>query len=134
MSTILLSIKPIYVEQIFNGTKMYEYRKKECQRKIDKIIVYSTSPIKKVVGELTIKSILVDNKRIIWDKTYKNSGISKEKFEQYFSNQEKAVAFEIESYKKYDKCKDLSDYNLKCAPQLYVYINDRSNYESINNL
>ena len=37
MATILLSIKPEYVERIFNGSKKYEFRKHLPQEKVDKI-------------------------------------------------------------------------------------------------
>ena len=57
MSIILMSIKPEYVDKIFSGEKKYEYRKRLCKEKIDTIIVYSSSPIQKVVGELKIKQI-----------------------------------------------------------------------------
>ena len=51
MGKILLSIKPIYVNKILNGTKKYEYRKRKPKRNdIGKLIIYSTSPIKKVVS------------------------------------------------------------------------------------
>lgn len=46
MATILLSIKPEYVDKIFTRTKKYEYRKRLSQLPVDKIIVYSTDPIK----------------------------------------------------------------------------------------
>lgn len=55
MCKILLSINPNHVENIFNGTKKYEFRKVECKKPVDKIIIYSTSPIKKVVGEALVK-------------------------------------------------------------------------------
>ena len=37
MATILLSIKPEYVERIFNGSKKYEFRKYLTQEKVEKI-------------------------------------------------------------------------------------------------
>ena len=42
MCAILLSINPVHVENIMNGTKGYEFRKKACKRPVDKIIIYST--------------------------------------------------------------------------------------------
>lgn len=122
MSTILMSIKPEYVEKLFNGTKKYEYRKKRCKKNIDKIIVYSTNPVKKVVGELEIEDILEDNKEVIWEETKLYSGIVKEKYDSYFKKEDTAVAYKIKSYKLYDNKKELSDFNIKASPQSYVYI------------
>ena len=44
MRAILLSIKPEYVEKIFDGTKKYEYRKTKCKEKVGKINIYKLIP------------------------------------------------------------------------------------------
>lgn len=49
MAVILLSIKPEYAEKIFAGTKKYEYRRHIASEKVEKIIVYSTAPVKQVI-------------------------------------------------------------------------------------
>ena len=54
MSVILLSIKPEYCKKIFEGTKKYEFRKHLAQNDVEKIVVYSTAPEKKVVGEIEV--------------------------------------------------------------------------------
>jgi len=69
MCVILLSINPNHVENILNGTKRYEFRKKVCKRHVDKILIYSTTPIMKVVGEAEVEEVLVDNPEAIWKKT-----------------------------------------------------------------
>ena len=125
MSIILMSIKPEYVDKIFSGEKKYEYRKRLCKEKIDTIIVYSSSPIQKVVGELKIKQVLYNKKSIIWDKTNRYGGITKTKYDKYYENCSYAVAYEIEKSILYDKQKDLKDFNVKKAPQSYVYITNK---------
>ena len=125
MSKILMSIKPEYVDKIFSGEKKYEYRKRLCKEKIDTIIVYSSSPIQKVVGELKIKQVLYDKKNVIWNKTNKYGGITKIKYDNYYENCGYVVAYEIEKAILYDKQKDLKDFNVRTAPQSYVYITNK---------
>ena len=125
MSIILMSIKPEYVDKIFSGEKKYEYRKRLCKEKIDTIIVYSSSPIQKVVGELKIKQVLYDKKNVIWNKTNKYGGITKIKYDNYYENCGYVVAYEIEKAIFYDKQKDLKDFNVRTAPQSYVYITNK---------
>ena len=125
MSKILMSIKPEYVIKIFSGEKKYEYRKRLCKEKIDTIIVYSSSPIQKVVGELKIKQVLYDKKNVIWNKTNKYGGITKIKYDNYYENCGYVVAYEIEKAILYDKQKDLKDFNVRTAPQSYVYITNK---------
>ncbi|EGR3506369.1 hypothetical protein DC852_24550, partial [Vibrio parahaemolyticus] len=62
----LLSIKPKYVDEIISGKKKYEFRKKIFKRDIDSIIVYCTSPIKMVVGEIFFSETISDTPRKIW--------------------------------------------------------------------
>lgn len=127
MSTILMSIKPEYVNKIFSGSKKYEYRKIKCKNNPNKIIVYSSYPIKKVIGELIIEEILYDNKEIIWKKTNEYGGIDKKKYDEYFKNKEYAIAYKIKEYIKYDVPKELKEFNISQAPQSYIYI-DNKNY------
>jgi len=47
-----LSIKPEYVEGILNETKKFEFRKRLADKSVERIIIYSTLPIKQVVGEV----------------------------------------------------------------------------------
>ena len=122
MSTILMSIKPEYVSKIFSGKKKFEYRKRTCKNNIEKVIVYSSSPVQKVVGELMIKNVLCDKKNIIWNKTKVYGGIDKDKYDKYYENCEYAVAYEIEKIFLYNNPKELKDYGIKTAPQSYVYI------------
>ena len=122
MSIILMSIKPEYVEQIFSGRKKYEYRKKPCKQTIDKIIVYSSFPVQKVVGELIIDEVLHKKKEIIWDETNIYGGINKDKYDKYFEKNDYAIAYKIKKFIIYDEQKSLMDYNIKTAPQSYIYI------------
>ena len=122
MYNMLISIKPEYVENIFNGSKKYEYRKIRCKQDIDKIIIYSTYPIMKVVGEAKVEKILEDSPDHIWEKTKKYSGIDLNFYQKYFKDRSKAIAYKLTNIKKYDSPKELSSYGIKAAPQSFVYI------------
>lgn len=122
MCEILLSINPEHVENIFDGKKKYEYRKTQCKRKVDKIIIYSTSPVMKVVGEAAVKEVLVAEPKEIWKKTKKQSGIDKKFYDKYYHNKALAVAYQLTNIVKYDKPKELGEYGIKAAPQSFVYV------------
>ena len=122
MCAILLSINPNHVENIMNGTKRYEYRKVACKRQVDKILIYSTNPIMRVVGEADVEDILIDDPETIWKKTQKKSGIDKCFFDQYYANRELAVAYKLKNVVKYNVPKKLKDYGINNAPQSFRYI------------
>ena len=60
MCKLLMSINPEHVDNILAGTKKFEFRKNKCKEKIDSIIIYSTSPIMKVVAEVEVKDVIED--------------------------------------------------------------------------
>ena len=124
MCVILLSINPNHVENILNGTKRYEFRKKVCKRHVDKILIYSTTPIMKVVGEAEVEEVLVDNPEAIWKKTKTKSGIDKKFFDQYYKNRDQAVAYKIRNVIKYRQPKELKEYGVSSAPQSFRYIEE----------
>lgn len=123
MTKVLMSIKPEYVEKILNGTKKYEYRKTKTKLDIDKIIIYSTNPVKKVVAEVEVKNILIDTPENIWNKTKEYSGTTKKFYDAYFKNKKEAIAYELDEIKIYDNPKTLSELGINNAPQSYMYIN-----------
>lgn len=124
MLNALFSIKPEYVNLIFSGEKKYEFRTAVCKKNISKIIIYETSPVSKIVGEVYVSNILKDTPEKIWNKTYKNAGIEKNKFMKYFKNHEFAYAYVLENPVKYDRQISLQELNISSAPQSYLYLSD----------
>lgn len=122
MCQMLLSIHPKHVENIFLGTKRFEFRKVRCRSPITKIIIYSTSPIMQVVAEAEVVDIIEDNPSIVWEKTQEFAGISKTFFDDYFNGRDKAIAYQFGKITRYDIPKNLSDYGILNAPQSFVYL------------
>ena len=47
---VALSIKPEYVAEIKAGRKRFEYRKAIFKQKVEKVYIYGSAPVSKVVG------------------------------------------------------------------------------------
>ncbi len=120
---IILSIHPCHIEKIFSGEKTYEYRKK-IPSNLNKIIVYATMPIKKIVAIIEVEQVISDTPNIIWQKTKKQSGISKDFFSSYFKYKKIAHAIKIRNIYKLNVPQPLSVLNIKNSPQSYMYIGD----------
>jgi predicted transcriptional regulator len=119
---MLLSINPEHVENILNGTKQFEFRKIRCKSNVDKIIIYSTAPQKKVVAEAEIEEIIEDDINEVWRRTKDFAGISFAFFRAYYKDRKKAVAYKLCNVKVYAEPKKLSDYGIACPPQSFVYL------------
>ena len=121
---VILSIRPTFCKMIFSGQKVYEYRKRifTCSD-VDKVYVYATKPICKIVGFFTIDEAIEDTKTNIWAQTHIGGGISKEYFDAYFKNCDMAHAIKICQVVKLDNPIDpksvIKDFH---APQNFMYV------------
>lgn len=126
MATILLSIKPEYVDRIFNGSKKYEFRKHLPQVKVDKLVVYSTDPVQRVVGEVEVLGSLTMKPTPLWEATKQLAGISRAKYRAYFKGCAAASAFQLGQTWLYETPKTLEEIGVKSAPQSFIYLNTDS--------
>ena len=120
---VMLSIKPEYVEKIFSGEKKYEFRRNIFKNpNIKSVVIYSTFPVKKVIGEFQIEEVIKGTPEQLWNLAPNSTGISEEKFYKYFENREKGYAIKIGKLIKYMTAKNLQDFSIKSAPQSFVYV------------
>lgn len=119
---IVLPIKPNYAEKILSNEKKYEFRKKICTENIDKIYLYATSPVKKIVGEAEVLEKIMMDKKTLWKLTEKQAGITADYYEKYFLNCEMACAYKIGKVKRYDQIVKLSDVGISYVPQSFAYV------------
>ena len=98
---VLLSIKPKYVKSILEGGKRYEFRKTIFKnREINRIYIYSSSPVKKIVASFVIGDILEDHPSYLWDKVKEYAGINDRDFFAYFEGKSRAFAIEIQNLRE----------------------------------
>jgi len=118
---VLLSIKPEFVEKIIKGEKRFEYRRKIFKKDVESVIIYATSPWKKIIGEFYIDEILAEDPKILWSKTYRFSGVEKKFFMDYFKDSVIGYAIKIGKLELYKEPYNITDL-VKTPPQSYVYI------------
>lgn len=119
---VVLSIKPQFANKIFDGTKKFEFRKAIFKNQnVTSVLVYSSSPVQKVIGEFQIDQIFNDDLETLWERTKEFSGISEDYFYQYFANREQGFAIQIKNQIKFKIPRCLKeDYNLS-PPQSFAY-------------
>lgn len=122
---VLLSIKPKYVNQIMQSTKRYEFRKIIFKdRSTKRVYLYSSSPVKKIVGYFTIDSIIEDHPSRLWQTCKNYSGISEKDFFSYFQDRKKGYAIKIDEINKFNNPVEPRKYfDNFTAPQSYKYLN-----------
>ncbi|MGZ3776879.1 MAG: hypothetical protein ACXVI9_04635 [Mucilaginibacter sp.] len=120
---VILSIKPEFANKIFDGSKLYEFRRsifKDPNVKI--VVVYASSPVQKIIGEFEIDHILNLTLESLWDITQDFSGITKDFFLEYFENKDAGYAIKIKRVKKYlEPLCIREDFNA-VPPQSFLYL------------
>ena len=126
---ILLSIKPVYVEKIIRGEKKYEFRKSvfKNHNRLNRIYIYSTSPVKRIIGSFKIGHVISGSPEFIWKECRECSGISALDYFDYYKNHESAVAISIEDLQIFDcPINPFIEFKDFKAPQSFYYMKDTS--------
>jgi predicted transcriptional regulator len=123
VTKVLLSIKPAFAKEIFNGRKNFEYRKVIFRKpEVDTIIVYASAPISRIIGEFRIAGIHEYSTEDLWRITSDASGISEEEYRAYFRGRDRAYAIEIGERLLYPIPKDIEkEYGVR-PPQSFMYV------------
>jgi len=119
-----LSIKPEFVEKIFSGLKRYEFRRVIFKSKsVNKVVVYASHPVQRVVGEFEVGEILALSRNQLWQQTKQFSGIAKSYFDDYFADKQTAYAIRIEAARRYPRPITLENLCPSARPpQSFMYL------------
>lgn len=133
---VLLSIRPCYAERILDGEKKYEFRRRIFRKDVESIYIYSTSPVKRIVGVLRIEQIIEGTVEMIWEECSSGAGLSREEYFGYFENKEKAFAIKIKEVQAFDEPVDPNVISEDFVPpQSFRYVsNDFHSGSTLDNL
>lgn len=119
----LLSIKPQYAKQIYSGTKRFEYRRILPTHEDYPVLIYESSPVKKVTGVVSFVKYLTASPEELWSFSYRYAGISREDFAEYFKGTRSANAIMLFSVMRLDEPLNLGEHGLpNRPPQSFCYV------------
>ena len=127
---LFISVKPEFVEKIFNGTKTIELRKSiPGVKKEDMIIIYSTSPVMAIIGICKVKEILSMTPTNLWKEYSEKLGIDRQRYFDYYKGKNVAVGIVLKERQKFPDPIALSNFRRKFAsfqpPQTFRYIDQK---------
>ncbi len=110
---------------MINGEKFFEYRRRPISSEVTHVIVYASSPLKRIIGVVEVSQIHSDKPARTWTQTSQGAGITKKEFLSYFAGSMVAYAIEINPNAtiklNHDvKPKDI-DANFR-VPQSFMYV------------
>jgi predicted transcriptional regulator len=126
---VLVSIRPIYVSKILEGQKTVELRRKfpELGATGATAFIYSSSPVRAIVGCARIECVLKLPVSRIWKEHGAAACISRDKFDAYFSGLAFgfAIVFAgVKSLKQEVRAADLLEKFGIVPPQSYRYLTE----------
>lgn len=123
---LFISVKPEFVEKIFNGSKTIELRKSAPN--IDKdslVIIYCTSPVMSVIGTCKIKEIISNKPAKLWSDYSAKMGIDRKRYFEYYTDKSIAIGIVLKDIRKIKEEIPLSKLRLKFKnfhpPQTFRY-------------
>lgn len=128
--SVLLSIKPEFAEKILTGEKRFEFRRVIPKREVERVVVYASSPVCRLVGEFTVRQIVTAKPVTLWRRTRSHAGISWRYFAAYFDGRAEAHAFEVDRVVRYPTPIDPRKLSRRFrAPQSFVYLSSLDGFE-----
>lgn len=119
---LLISIKPEFVGKILAYEKLYEFRKSIFKQNVEKVFIYSSYPVKKIVGCFEVGEIICESPIELWNSFSDVSGISEKDFFKYYEDSEEGFAIKIDNLQIFDEFIDMSQYEEFKAPQSFCYV------------
>jgi len=118
-----MPIKPVYADKIIDGSKKFEFRRASIKGDLTHLIIYASSPVKRIIGVAVVDGVDVSYPLETWGKTKHAAGISRKDFLEYFQGKEKAVTIILKDVLTLDRsvCPKEIENNFK-VPQSFKYV------------
>lgn len=120
-------IKPVYAERLMDGSKRFEFRRRPISQDVTHIVVYASSPYKRILGIVKVKAVYSGSVKKIWDETKEFGGISRAEFFEYFFGADTAYAIAIDPAKTVRLDQHLSPKDIEqdfVVPQSFKYVQE----------
>jgi predicted transcriptional regulator len=137
LNGIVMSVHPRFSDKIMEGEKVVEIRRKFNPKwKNHKVTIYSSSPVKGIVGHATIQDIVEDEPETVWYKYSERIGCSKLEYDKYTKGLNKVYAICLSRVSKYHSPLSLSYmshfFDGKITPpQSYSTIHDDPKWKTV---
>ncbi|CAN7779696.1 hypothetical protein LJR084_008118 [Variovorax sp. LjRoot84] len=83
---ILISVKPRFAEQIITGAKKVEFRRSWAAEPVGLAVIYSSSPVQRLVGIVEVDGAVVASPPTVWTKCVsRGPGLQRAELMEYFA-------------------------------------------------
>jgi predicted transcriptional regulator/DNA-binding XRE family transcriptional regulator len=123
---VVLSVRPPYSDKIFEGKKTVELRRRfpVAAPRGTIAYIYSSSPVRAMVGSTEIENVIKLPVGEIWNKFGNMAQITKPDFDDYFAGLEQGFALKISNARPFSRPIDLTELRDRFGfepPQSFLY-------------
>ena len=118
----LLSIHPEYVRLMSKGEKRVEFRRARFRQELTHVVVYATSPERRIAGYFEVVGIDEGSATSLWRTHKEHSGIPRKKLFAYLRGARQAVAIKIGKFHAVQRKISLGEVGAAAPPQSFVYL------------
>lgn len=102
-SSILISIKPRFVDLILAGSKKVELRRAIPNQPITAMAIYSSAPTQAIVALVTVVEIIEASASRLWEIARDNGGgLRRDELREYFSGKKTGFAIILGSIRRFE--------------------------------
>ena len=128
----LISIRPCFVEKILSGEKKLEFRRSWAVEQVDVLVIYSSSPIQKIVATARVVDVTEGSPSALWELAkIRKGGVTRQLIRDYFSGKKTGFAIGISDVMEFEQPVDpkkvFKDFR---PPQSFRYL-DIKDYDLI---
>ena len=117
-----MSIRPEFSERILSGGKRVEFRKRRVGPDVTHVLIYSTTPVARIVGFFEVEHQDVARPHALWRRYRAVAGIERPAFDSYFADCDRGVAIRIGRVFRLNRPQPLEGFFAAQAPQSFKYV------------
>jgi predicted transcriptional regulator len=123
----LLSVRPRFAEALLSGSKTVEIRRRRVNLTGGAIcLLYASTPVRALVGALSIEATDTDRPATLWDRWGENTGLSREEYENYLEGSDRACAIIVSATVVFPQAIQLAELRRRhsafVTPQSYRFL------------
>ena len=123
----LLPIRPRFARSIMSGEKKVEFRKVRFRSNVSRVVVYASSPIKRVLGYFHVANIHKAPPAELWARYAQVGGLDRDEFLAYYASSGEGVAIGIGEVRSLPDPLPLDTLgSLLRVPQSFAYLTDEA--------
>jgi len=129
---VLLSIKPKYADLIVSGTKRVEFRRSWAAQDVSKIVIYSSSPVQKLIGMVDVEEVKAVSVAALWEIcSERGGGLTRQELRDYFVGKRRGTGVLLGKVKVFSKHIEPTEIIERFVPpQSFRYI-DAADYKKL---